>query len=158
MKRETLYKLHKGIKDCGEFSGVENSEFIYRAGLIYMEIDKRLKLFEESRPKNSDKYNEFNDAHTDLIYKHALKDERGDAVMQGMDVSLVNPFQYKYDLKELMGKYKDAIDEHEKKNNDFKIFLNQEAEDFSFTPIPRKYIPVEMSLDKMIGIVEIVEK
>lgn len=158
MKRGTLYKLHTGIKNCGNLSGEDNSEFIYRAGLMFMEIDKRVQLFEKSRPVNSEQYDAYNDEHTKLMYKYALKDDNGVAITQGMDVALSNPLQYKVELSELVLKYKDVIKEHKDKTKEFDNFLDREMDDFNFAPIPRKYIPKEMTLTQMLGIVELLEK
>lgn len=158
MKRIDLYSLQQGIKNCGNLANKESIEFIYRIGIINEQVVRHLKHFETSRPKNSAEYDLFIEAQTALIEQYAAKDKDGAMITQGMGVALANPFKYKEELKEIKEKYKAAIEKHTNDNKTFEQFLEEEASDFTFTPIPKKYLPVEMTVDQIQGIMSIVEK
>jgi len=158
MKKIDLYTLQQGIVKCGNLANKESIEFVYRIGMINEDVVKRLKHFETSRPKNSDEYDQFIEAQTALIEKYSVKDKDGAMVTQGMNVALANPFKYKEELKELKETYKEAIKKHIEDNKTFEQFLEEEASDFIFVPIPKKHLPSEMTVDQIQGIMSIVEK
>lgn len=159
MTKKDLYSLNAGITACGNLSNPDTIDFVFRIGMISEEVTKLLKQIEKVRPKNSKEYDEYLEEQSTLLNKCALKDEKGEYVTNGNNIVLANPANYNAKMIDLKEKYKDTIDAQDKLNKTFNDdFLEQEASEFTFQPIPKKVIPVNITVNQFRQIACIVEK
>lgn len=166
MKRKELYPLFKGLKSCSSLSHPSSYEFAYRIVTISETIENAISRIEKSRPKYSDEYIKFLEEQKTLLESWASKNEDGSFVFINQEdsakseslVMLKDPIKYYQLLDKLKEKYKKAIDDFTKLDKKFEEFLDKEATDIKIDPIPKKYLPPNISVAQLKGIKNIIEK
>lgn len=158
MKRKDFYTLKRGITSCGNLSNPKDIEFVYRIVCINDTVSDAIARFEKVHPKNSDEYDKYLKEQSKILDACAMKNEDGTYVNDGVNVALANGEKYNTEMTCLKEKYKEVIEVQDKLNEKFIAFLEEEADDIKIEAIPKKLIPVGISVNQLIGIRFIIEK
>ena len=153
MKRKELKLLNLGLAQCGDLSHPTSHEFAYAVVCIADAVGKALKRIEKSIPPASKEYQEFEQERLKILDLYALKNEDGSYVMQDENsMVLRDPTTYNDELTKLKEKYATTVKVQENLDKKFDDFMEAEADDFKFTPIPKKVLPPNITPKQLFGI------
>lgn len=158
MKRKELKLLNLGLAQCGDLSHPTSHEFAYTIVCAAEAVGKALKAIEKSIPPTSKEYQEFEAERLKILDLYALKNEDGSYVMQDENSAVLrDPAAYTEGVNKLKEKYSAAVKAQEKLDKKFEDFMEAEADDFKFTPIPKKVLPPNITPKQLFGIRWILE-
>jgi hypothetical protein len=146
MKRFELFSIQSVIEEMLKTSKIVKLNFVLIAN------KKNLESEIESIKKSmnvSEEYTAYDETRVNLCKVHCEKDETGEPKMKNNSfVGLDNNPDFVVAVKNLQGKNKKAIDEHNTKLTEYNDFLNEDIE-FEFKKIDPDIIPNDMITGEM---------
>ena len=157
MKNRELQPLVQAIDACGNLQGLQ---FAYGLAKNRNLLIAELKLMQKAN-KHSNEFKEYDQKRVKLAENMSKRNEDGtpmtEMMQNGEQYVIENKPAFNKKLKDLQEEYKDALAEQEKKNIEFESFLDEES---SFVPfkIKQSYVPENISVTQMNGIVSLIEE
>ena len=168
LKRAELEGIYKALKQTENLAGDSSNgaKYAYAIAKNVSKIESELKFMDKARAK-SEKMEEFSKKRTEMLEKHANKDENGKPMKKnGMMPGVVeyDVFDKSGEIKKafvtadskLREQYKDAIEKYEKQMDDYEKMLDEEVE-FEFHAIKPEYVPNTVTPAQMTGLIPMLD-
>lgn len=130
MKNKEIFDFRSALD---ELSDIKGKTFAYAVFKNKQLLDAEIEIVNQLRKQPSQDVIDYENERQLLCIKHADKDDNGDAVInynpngtQSYQISDLEKFQKEHD--KISAKYKDAIDENKKDQDEFIAYLEKESE------------------------------
>jgi len=158
MKNKELLELMSNLNACSDLIGVK---FAYGVARNKSMLKGLIESLDEAT-KPSKEFSEYDQQRMELAKKYSQKDENGEPKTEVVDNFGNSKFvmedekTFNVELEKLRKKYKKALDERKKQDDDFQALLEEESK---FKPylIEEKDIPKDISAGQLSGIFEIIK-
>ena len=159
LKKKDLKELKKSIAECRKLTG---AKFSFALVKNFDKIEKELKQLEESRKKPSEKLALYNELEGELIKKLALKNEKGDYIIQK---NADGTSKYTFDDLEkvnngvikLQKANPEAMEELKKDNEDYNTLLDEPA-GIDFYKVKIDFVPDTITVEQLASIECLIEE
>lgn len=152
MKNSELFGLYEWLEAVSYIWWVR---FAYWVAKNKKMILNELKTIESANEPTED-YKNFEKERIELCEKFANKDENWQAKIIGKSYDIPELLEFNIELKKLREKHKNALDEMQKKNEEYEKLLDQESDLELFT-IRHEVIPeciTAKQLDPIMAVIE----
>lgn len=152
MKNSDLFPLYAGLEAVSNIGG---ARFAYGVSKNKKILLDELRTIEETN-KPTEAYQVFEKERIALCEKMANKNEKGEPKIVGNTYDIPNLKKFNAELDKLKEGHKEAVDEMQKKNEDYKTLLDQDAT-VEFFKIKEETIPETMTaklLDPIMAVIE----
>lgn len=153
IKRGDLYRVLQGINLAGGLTGIK---FSYAMSKNKNLIMAELKSAEESLQQSPGML-AFEKDRMELVNEYGTRDEKGNLVIENNQYAIEKMDEFNEKVEALKKVHKDAIDENQKKIDEYNEFMKEEI-DMPFHMINMKDIPENISVDVMDQIMPLVSE
>lgn len=136
MIKKELYALYSSLQ---ALQGAGGARFAYAISKNKKFIQEELELVEKSLVQ-SDEYKAYEAKRIELCKKHSHKDENGEAKMTNNTFDIIDRKKFDKELKVLQDEYKDTLEEHLKKVEEYNKLLDMDTE-ITFFKIKLEILP-----------------
>lgn len=136
MIKKELYALYSSLQ---ALQGAGGARFAYAISKNKKFIQEELELVEKSLIQ-SDEYKAYEAKRIELCKKHAEKDVNGEAKMTNNTFDIIDRKKFDKELKVLQDEYKDTLEEHLKKVEEYNKLLDMDTE-ITFFKIKLEILP-----------------
>lgn len=152
MKNKELFSLYSWLEAVSHIGWARFAYWVAKNKKIIAEEIKTL----ESTNELTENYKKFDKERIELCEKFANKDENWEAKIVGKSYDISDLEGFNSELQKLRETYKSALDEIQKKNEEYEKLLEEKSEVKLFT-IKQEIIPECITANQLDPIMEVVE-
>jgi hypothetical protein len=142
IKRASLVSMWN-VFESGELKAIDNFRFNYAIIKNKRIIEPEIRAIEEIQ-KPTEKFIEFQNTRIALCEKYAKKDDKGEAIKNGMSYDIENMDEFNKELEPIKEQYKDTIAEIDEKIKKVNEFIEEDVT-IDLYMIKSSYMPDKLS-------------